>query len=538
MIEFTSNSPLDIYRVYLDRACPALNNEDFFSNLTTQVEQTNWEEPTSAFDLNNFAVIALIEAEFAEDISLKAFNIEIALEALRQGATLQEYPLCSAHLALARSMIGEIHGGMEIAFSTFINSLQDIFNAQGNFPVGLVYLPTWSYSSRLPRSNRLQKLLLVEEGHSQILLLLAEALCHSRLVFYNASGRRFLQLATQFDADSAGRNLQLGLASLMNQKWEGLFYLQKAQTITPESSPILQALHLAYRRLNNQKTAQFWLEKGYHLAQTATSLLPWKWTELEVNHPFTYVPFEDNLLLTVEANLGSIVTSVLIAEGDWFEAEVEFWRDQLKPGMTVIDVGASVGIYTFSAASRVGSTGKVISIEPFSGCTKCLEETRRVNEFSWVSIYAGAASDFCGTGKLALHNASELNEVIAENSDSYTAGSVEEITCFTLDSVIEQEQLERVDWLKIDAEGHEMKVLAGSEWLLSEFAPNILYENIAGNRSSNLPMAKKLQEKGYQLFCYQPFLKQLLPISSLEDLSNQLNIIALSPKTIRQNLNT
>jgi ribosomal protein L11 methylase PrmA len=63
--------------------------------------------------------------------------------------------------------------------------------------------------------------------------------------------------------------------------------------------------------------------------------------------------------------LRSIVTSVLIAEGDWFEKEMEFWRNWVKPGMTVIDVGANVGVYTFSAAVKVGSEGCVLAVDLF-----------------------------------------------------------------------------------------------------------------------------------------------------------------------------
>jgi FkbM family methyltransferase len=222
--------------------------------------------------------------------------------------------------------------------------------------------------------------------------------------------------------------------------------------------------------------------------------------------------------------LRSIVTSVLLAEGDWFEAEMEFWRNQLQPGMTVIDVGANVGVYTFSAAQKVGSTGKVVAIEPFSGCVRCLRETQRLNRFDWVTICAGAASDHHGTSYLSLQAASELNEVVAEAG---AEGEFEQITCFPLDSLIKTAAINRVDWLKIDAEGHEMQVLAGSERILTEFAPGIIYENIAGDKGSNTQVAEYLQAKGYRLFRYQPYLQNLIPIELIEQLQGNLNIIAL-----------
>jgi hypothetical protein len=147
-----------------------------------------------------------------------------------------------------------------------------------------------------------------------------------------------------------------------------------------------------------------------------------------------------------------------------------------------------------------------------------------------VKVCAGAASDRTGKARLALSNASELNEVVTDDSDSTESTAYEEIECFRLDDWIEQEQLTRVDWLKIDAEGHEIQVLQGSEHLIAQFAPGILYENIAASQGSNVPVAEWLQSRGYQLFRYQPYLRNLIPIDSIQSLQGNLNIIALPSK--------
>jgi hypothetical protein len=57
-----------------------------------------------------------------------------------------------------------------------------------------------------------------------------------------------------------------------------------------------------------------------------------------------------------------------------------------------------------------------------------------------------------------------------------------------------------------------MQVLEGSNRILNEFVPAILYENIAGNKGSNLAVAEYLTSRGYQLFRYQPYLQQLIPV--------------------------
>jgi hypothetical protein len=63
---------------------------------------------------------------------------------------------------------------------------------------------------------------------------------------------------------------------------------------------------------------------------------------------------------------------------------------------------------------------------------------------------------------------------------------------------------------------------------LKEFAPVILYENVAGFQGSNYAVADFLQEKGYRLHSYQSFIQQLIALNSNEELTGNLNIIAIS----------
>ncbi|NET56624.1 MAG: FkbM family methyltransferase [Symploca sp. SIO2E6] len=521
----SSVSPTDCYWQYLE-SMGLHPDTSALSLVARSMGDTCWDEPTSALELNNFAVLALIEAEQCEESSLRGLSLEMALDALQGGVELGEYPLCVAHLALVQTMTGEMQLGMQTAFSALINSLQPANANEQKITPGIVYLPPGK-GGKDSRSERLAQILAAADGYTQALQLLSEVLCRSQLVFYNQTGLRFLHLAAQILPPSADIDLRLGISSVINHQWEGLVYLHRARKLAPDSATIVQALYLAYRDLGQLPTANTWMEIGGNL-----NGLDAKWTELDSESSITYLPFEEQLSLAVEPSLRSLVTSVLLAEGDWFEQEMEFWRSWIKPGMTVIDVGANVGVYTFSAAVRVGSEGCVLAVEPFSGCVGCLQETCRINQLDWVKVCAGAASDRNGKAKLALQGASELNEIIAGEAQVTNPGiPVEEVECFTLDSLVEQEDISQVDLLKIDAEGHELQVLAGSNRILTEFAPTILYENIAGSRGSNLAAADFLKARGYQLFRYQPYLQRLIPINSREDLQGRLNLIAMVDKS-------
>jgi FkbM family methyltransferase len=520
-----SFSPADCYWKYLESAGITLEL-DLLSPIATIIENTSWDNPTSALDFNNVAVVALVEGEQCQEPFMRRMYFEMALQALNKGVELHDHPICAAHLALCFTISEEIEPALDTAFLTLLNTLHNSYINEQQIHPGLVYLPTRN-SCTNSRDEQLAQILQTENGYTQSLLLLSEVFCDSILAFYSVTGLRYLHLAAQLFTKSSSINLKLGISSIGNSQGEGILYLHRALELAPNSANIRQALYLAYRDFGEIEFANYWLNISRHVSRNNFPYLEYKWTDLEADSPVTYLSFENQVILAVEPSFRSAVTRVLIAEGDWFEREMEFWRSLLKPGMTVIDVGANVGVYTFSAAIRVGEEGYVLAVEPFSGCIRCLQETCKINQLNWVKVCAGAASARNGTAQLALHSASEINAIVDIDAEGATPhGTVEEVTCFTLDSLVSQENVSQVHLLKIDAEGHELQVLEGSNQLIKEFSPVIIYENKQAGRSTNLAVAEFLTAREYQLFRYQPYLQELIPISYMEDLQGRLNIIA------------
>lgn len=498
----------------------AIKNRDLVQELC---DRTQWDDPESALDFNNASVVALIMAAASDDMEMEGqLYIEMALDSLSNNANA--HPLCAAHLALVKSLIGQTSDAIDLAFSTLMTCSQLPPPVASSLGLGLVYVPPSKAAHITGQAALITHLYNCQTGVEQAIALCAEVLWRSQLVFYNSGGLRFLQIAAKIIPESALLNLALGISSIFNNQWEGLSYLHRALQLDPEYAPTYQTIFLACKALGNEGLAQQWLATAQEKAQAYPDDSSWQWTTLPYDSAFSYVPF-GSLVMAVESKITSIVTSVLLVEGDWFEAEMEFWRDQLQPGMTVIDVGANAGVYTFSAAEQVGPTGRVLAVEPFAGCVRCLEETQRLNQLDWMTVCAGAASDRPGTASLAVQGSSELNEIVTDDV-AKTQKNVQTVECFTLDDLVEKHGLDRVDWLKIDAEGHEMQVLKGSDRIISEWHPCIIYENIAGAQGSNTEVAEYLIQNGYQLFQFQPFIKTLEPIPAEENLNDLLNIIA------------
>ncbi len=537
MIDF---DPKTAYLNYIQQ-----NRVEITTTAANQLAQVlgkcQWEQPQTALDWNNLAVTALVAAENCDNSLTHGLYIEIAFDAVQAGSELDQHPLCAAHLALLNCMLGNYSEAAQIAFSAFINNLQPTYTEVEIEP-GIIYIPPLTRTHITNgRSEQLQRILNTNNGYTQAVLMLTEVLCRTQIVLDNPTGLRLLHLMNQFMPDLIFPNIRLGIYSIGNQELEGLAYLHRAGELALDHPTILQSLYLAYCDLDQPESADYWQQIGLDYGSQRLAKLPWQWTRLTIDSSWTLVPFDQRtsvvtidhhnslnhgISLAVAATLQSPTTRCLLAEGDWFERELEFWRDFIQPGMTVVDIGASVGVYTFSAAQRVGASGGVYAIEPFSGAVDCLRETCRINQIGNVKISQVAISDRPSQSRLALQSSSEFNALAPADELEDLGSETELVTCTTLDIWIEQAGLDRLEIIKISTEGNELAILTGSEQTLTKFAPTIIYNSYT-SRGVNLAAAEYLLDRGYELFRYQPYLQQLVPLVNEADFAEVIKVIAI-----------
>lgn len=152
--------------------------------------------------------------------------------------------------------------------------------------------------------------------------------------------------------------------------------------------------------------------------------------------------------------------------------EAETWKhliSQLRPGDTVADVGANLGLYTVAIAKRVGSAGRVIAFEPDSQNFAALMRHVQLN----------GVSDRVKLMPMAVGERDTLIDFDARgDSESRISSSKRDgtrrVQCVSLDTVFAQESL---DILKIDVEGYEYQVMAGAIHLLKDIncRPRMIY---------------------------------------------------------------
>jgi FkbM family methyltransferase len=492
--------------------------------LTRVLDNCQWEQPQTALDWNNRAVAALVAAESCDNSLTHGLYAEIAFDGIQSGFELNQHPLCAAHLALLNCMLGNYSDAAQIAFSAFINNLQPTYT-EAEIEPGIVYIPTLTRTHVTNgRSEQLQRILNTENGYVQAMLMLTEVLCRTQIALDNQTGIRLLHLINQLMPDLIFPNIRLGIYSIGNRALEGLVYLHRAGELALDHPIILQSLYLAYRDLEQPDVANSWQQVGLDYGSQRLAKLPWQWTHLTIDHDWTYIPFDSDILLAVPASLQSPTTRCLLAEGDWFERELEFWRQYLQPGMNVIDIGASHGIYTFSATQRVGIEGVVYAIEPTSAAVDCLNETCRINQLENVKVLKNAIGDLDYAAQLVLQANCENNYLAA--ADEQLEIETESVNCITLDSLVQQTDITQIDLIKISTEGNELAILIGAKETLLNFAPTIIYNSYT-SKGVNLAAADYLIDRGYELFRYQPYLQQLIPLVNEGDFAEVVKVIAI-----------
>lgn len=143
-------------------------------------------------------------------------------------------------------------------------------------------------------------------------------------------------------------------------------------------------------------------------------------------------------------------------------------RDHLRDGHVCIDIGANIGVMTFLAASLVGPAGLVIAVEPNPGNVQLLYRSIVLNGVTNVQVLPLAASDrrsvFSLTGRSNTH-------LIGARG---AAGGGAFVQSVPLDELFGG--LSRLDFVKLDIEGHEPPAIEGMWQLLTRHRPLILTE--------------------------------------------------------------
>ncbi|MFP8488622.1 TDP-N-acetylfucosamine:lipid II N-acetylfucosaminyltransferase [Gracilimonas sp. Q87] len=201
----------------------------------------------------------------------------------------------------------------------------------------------------------------------------------------------------------------------------------------------------------------------------------------------------DGITICTPPDIEMLTPYVLLEQNEWYENELDFIRDYLKPGMNFVDIGTGFGVYALPAANLTGKEGKVYSFEPGNVAKKYLEMSKLENDLENLEIIGKAVWEKAGKQKWKIAETPEFNK-LDETGE-------EEVQTITLDGWWMFEGEPKIDILKIDVNGAEAEVLKGALDLLESESPVLLISIAEKNVDF---FADALKDHGYTLYEYIP----------------------------------
>jgi FkbM family methyltransferase len=191
---------------------------------------------------------------------------------------------------------------------------------------------------------------------------------------------------------------------------------------------------------------------------------------------------------TVECTRGGIVWALNLRDGiqlsiylfGAFEPVTARALARLLPrGGVAIDVGANIGAHTLPMARLVGDSGRVIALEPTTWAVERLRVNLERNPALSRVVTVHAAALMAPGEPLSSEYYSSWPVTDAERPHPVHRGVPHRSTgsiVLTLDELVARETITRLDVVKIDVDGDELRVLRGAAATLTTLRPSLVLE--------------------------------------------------------------
>ena len=221
--------------------------------------------------------------------------------------------------------------------------------------------------------------------------------------------------------------------------------------------------------------------------------------------------------LPVRGRLAAAAIDALARWTPYVESELCGLRRLVPPGAVCIDVGAAAGLYTVALSRLAGPAGTVHSVEPLPFANLHVARMLDTGSAPNVRRHAVALGAEPGievmsvpVGRFGLVTGRSFLDRRAGGPDPNVefAGRVAvTVTVDTLDALCAREEIDRLDFVKIDVEGAELQVLEGGKRTIDALRPAMLVEIEARHTARFRRMPDEVTawmfDRGYTMHTWQ-----------------------------------
>ena len=269
-----------------------------------------------------------------------------------------------------------------------------------------------------------------------------------------------------------------------------------------------EGLSLLFQILDSLQYSPYFVELSLILREELRTLYPQGKTEITRTNLDNGLQFYVDLgdIFAAEFHLGHF------NEADFLNA-LTF---SLPEGCKAIDVGANFGLYALHLAHVGGSKSKVVAFKPVpSAANLCAKNIHHNGYGDRIQLIKSAVGEQLKSSKFYIAKDSAFSGL--HNTKRSTVLKKISVNVTALDNDKMSKELESIDFLKIDVEGHEGNVLAGASGIISS-SPNILIALEFSCKNLTKNGKKKVLEQVEDLM-NQGFKSQMLDASRLIDFS-------------------
>lgn len=164
----------------------------------------------------------------------------------------------------------------------------------------------------------------------------------------------------------------------------------------------------------------------------------------------------------------TVIGKSLHLYGEFAEIQNQIMLRYVKAGDIAIDIGANLGATVLPMAKAVGENGQVLAFEPQPLMAQCLHTTLSLNEIFNVRVFSSAVADKIYWAKIPPLNINQGNNYGAFGLSNQGF----QVQAINLNEL----ELEKCAFIKIDVEGYEWKVIQGADKFLHWHRPALYLE--------------------------------------------------------------
>jgi len=153
--------------------------------------------------------------------------------------------------------------------------------------------------------------------------------------------------------------------------------------------------------------------------------------------------------------------------------EIAFFKRYITSTMTIIDIGANVGLYSAIALASKNFSGTILCMEPHIESRASLAKNVMQNNQGAATVIVSELAASNTEGVITLYKNPENkgdNRIYADD----LLAQHENITVTTLDKICSLHEIRSVDFIKMDVQGAEEKVIEGAMSIISSSESCIL----------------------------------------------------------------